>query len=230
MGDSSRSTPKIQGFALGPFATNCYVVNVPPDPACWIIDAGFEPNPLIECIRSQALEPAAIILTHAHADHIAGLDQLRQAFPTASDGNPLPVYIHPAEQSWLIDPVLNLSAGLGEHIVVKPAERTLLGGEMLELSGTRWEILHTPGHSPGGITLHHEPSAGALVGDTLFAGSIGRFDFPTSNEAHLFASIRDVLYALPDETDVYPGHGPTTTIGREKRTNPFVRAVNAADA
>lgn len=215
---------QIQGFALGPFATNCYVIHVPPDPACWIIDASFEPDPLIAYVREHNLTPERIILTHAHIDHIAGLDLVRRAFPTGPDGQPVPVIIHEDEASWLTDPVLNLSASHGELIMTKPAEETFKGGETLSLAGTDWRVLHTPGHSPGGITLVHDESHSAIVGDTLFAGSIGRFDFPTSNEADLFNSIRDVLYALPDETIAYPGHGPTTTIGHEKRSNPFVHA------
>lgn len=103
-------------------------------------------------------------------------------------------------------------------------DRTLEGGEELTLAGTTWRVLHTPGHSPGGITLVHDASNTAIVGDTLFAGSVGRSDFPTSDPDALVRSIRDTLYALPDDTRVLPGHGPATTIGREKRSNPFVRA------
>lgn len=217
-------TPEITCFALGPFATNCYVVRVPPAPSCWIIDSSFQPEAMIEHVREQDLHPEAIILTHAHIDHIAGLDLVRRAFRTTRTGQSTPVYIHEEESGWLTDPVRNLSASHGELITVKPAERTLTGDETLTLSDTTWNVLHTPGHSPGGVTLVHLPSKIAIVGDTLFAGSIGRFDFPTSDEQVLYRSIRERLYELPDETVVHPGHGPTTTIGREKRSNPFVRA------
>lgn len=220
----AHTTPAITGFALGPFATNCYIVQAPGGPGCWIVDASFQPDPMIDFVRREELVPELIILTHAHIDHIAGLDIVRRAFPTAPTGEPLPVVIHEDEASWLSDPVLNLSASHGELVTVRPAERTLQGGETLELGDASWRVLHTPGHSPGGITLVHDDSASAIVGDTLFAGSIGRFDFPTSNETALSDSIRNALYSLPDETTVYPGHGPTTTIGREKRSNPFVRA------
>ncbi len=151
-------------------------------------------------------------------DHIAGVDQVVRAFPG------LPVWVHEAEQAWLLNPMLNLSAMMGTPVVTVGPHRVLHAGEELSLGPLHWRGLHTPGHSPGGITLYHAPSGTALVGDTLFAGSIGRSDFPSSDESALHASIRDQLYRLPEQTSVLPGHGPSTTIGREMRTNPFVRA------
>ncbi len=218
MPESAHSTlPIVRGFPLGPFETNCYVVRAPGDPACWIIDAGFQPDALIDHVRSEDLAPERIILTHAHVDHMAGLEEIRRAFPG------VPTSIHEAEREWLTNPVLNLSAGWGEMITARPPEDLLSGGEELELAGTRWSVLFTPGHSPGGITLYNDASLQALVGDTLFAGSIGRHDFPTSSFDDLQRSIREYLYSLPDDTTVFPGHGPETTIGREAQTNPFVR-------
>lgn len=208
--------PSAEVFSLGPFQTNCYVIRAAGDD-CWIVDAGPEPGPMIGHIRQLGLTPAAVVLTHSHADHIAGLSDIKEAFPDA------PVLIHRAEAAFLADPTLNLSVVIGESVVAPAADRLVDGGEMLELGSARWRILSTPGHSPGGITLWSEDAGLALVGDTLFAGSIGRFDFPTSDGPTLFRSIREVLYALPDETRVLPGHGPATTIGREKQSNPFVR-------
>jgi glyoxylase-like metal-dependent hydrolase (beta-lactamase superfamily II) len=213
------ATVGVDGVTLGPFETNCYVVTAGDGPDCWIVDASFDPEPLIEHVRNRRLSPRALILTHAHVDHIAGVAEVVAAFPR------LPVLIHPAEREWLSNPVLNLSAMMGFEVTAPGPDRTIDDGESLDLSGTRWTVLHTPGHSPGGITLYHGPSATALVGDTLFAGSIGRFDFPGSDEATLVRTIRERLYALPDRTRVYPGHGPPTTIGVEKRSNPFVRAL-----
>ena len=206
----------IEGFCLGPFATNCYLVR-PGDGSCWIVDASFEPRAMIQRVQELGDTPSAIILTHAHADHIAGLAEVKEAFPEA------PVLIHEAEASFLTNPVLNLSAGYGEPLTAPVADRLLKGGETLELGDSSWKVLHTPGHSPGGITLYCEAAKQALVGDTLFAGSIGRYDFPTSDGPTLFKSIQQQLYTLPDDVTAYPGHGPTTTIGREKTTNPFVR-------
>ncbi len=208
----------IETFVLGPYATNCYVVRTAGDPRCWIIDAGYVPEPLIESVKEQGLTPQAIILTHAHADHIAGLGEIKDAFPDA------PILLHEAESAWLSDPELNLSASFGAPFTTPPADRLLTGDETLDLAGTSWKVIFTPGHSPGGVTLWSAKENCSFVGDTLFAGSIGRYDFPTCDREILFRSIRQTLYKLPEQTTVYPGHGPTTTIGVEKTTNPFVRA------
>ncbi len=132
--------------------------------------------------------------------------------------------VHENEAAFLTDPGLNLSGDYGLPMASRGPDRTLRGGEELRLGPSKWQVLFTPGHSPGGITLYCAQAGAALVGDVLFAGSVGRFDFPTSNESDLVRSIREVLYRLPDETKVYSGHGPPTTIGREKKSNQFVRA------
>lgn len=213
--DKHQGAVTVQSLPLGPFATNCYLVSV--SDACWIIDASFDPEPMLARIREQNLTPEALILTHAHIDHIAGLSDIRGAFPD------IPVMIHKAEQLWLGNPDLNLSRESGRSMKFAAPNRLLRGGETLELGGAGFRVFHTPGHSPGGITLYHPDSGVAIVGDTLFAGSIGRFDFPTSDEETLLRSIRETLYELPPETRVLPGHGPETTIGREMHSNPFVR-------
>ncbi len=206
---------------LGPFETNCYVVRPEPsqpgDP-CWIVDAGFDPADLIALVRERWLRPELLILTHAHGDHIAGVRDVRATWPS------VPLLIHEAEHDWPGDPDLNLSAAIGIPVAAPAPDRLLRDGDELQLAGSRWRVLHTPGHSPGGITLYSEADGVALVGDALFAGSVGRTDFPGSDASTLARSIREKLYTLPDKTTVYPGHGPLTTIGREKKTNPFVRA------
>jgi hydroxyacylglutathione hydrolase len=220
----STSSPKLERFTLGPFETNCYVVTPGTDTdgkqatPCWIIDASFEPDPLIHHIREQGLRPEALILTHAHVDHIAGVAEVVRAFPG------LPVLVHEAEMDWLNDPLLNLSATMGMPVTAPGPTRTLKENDVLTLGGDSWRVLHTPGHSPGGITLVHDASGTAIDGDSLFAGSIGRTDFPGSDHRQLEHSIRNKLYTLPGTTRVFPGHGPSTTIGKEKLSNPYVRA------
>lgn len=209
----------LQGLPLGPFETNCYLYapSAEAGAPCWIVDAGFDPAPLIEAVRASGLKPEKLILTHAHLDHIAGVDAVSEAF------GGLELLVHEAEREWLTNPDLNLSGGYGFPITCRPADRLLRDGDELTIGDESWSVLHTPGHSPGGITLVSPDRAVALVGDTLFAGSIGRHDFPGSDFDTLARSIRERLYTLPDETVVLPGHGPETTIGREKRSNPFVR-------
>jgi hydroxyacylglutathione hydrolase len=208
----------IEAFTLGPWGTNCYLVHTGAGSEAWIVDASFGPGPIARRAKELGVAVRAIVLTHAHVDHIAGLTELRGAFPGAE------VLLHRDERDWLEKPMLNLSEGAGIPVTSAAPDRLLDGGETLTLGAHAFDVLHTPGHSPGGIALHCAEQKVALVGDTLFAGSIGRSDFPTSDPDALFDSILRVLYALPDETRVLPGHGPATTIGREKRTNPFVRA------
>jgi hydroxyacylglutathione hydrolase len=229
MDETSRGEPRpeIVTFALGDWQTNCHVVRVPAarppdDPrACWIVDCGQRPKPLVDYIRREGLRPVAIILTHAHVDHIAGVDEALAAF------GPIPVLAHAAERDFNGEPMLNLSAFAGREVRVSPPTAFLGDGDRIELSGTRWLVRHVPGHSPGSIALIHgsegpRGSPVALVGDTLFAGSIGRVDFPTSDPEALKRSLREVLLELPDATRILPGHGPETTVGAERRANPFL--------
>lgn len=173
---------------------------------------------MIETIRSKGLRPSAIVLTHAHVDHIAGVRQVLEAL------GPIPIWIHAAEREWLLDPSLNLSEAAGLPSTTPGAARLLEHDERITLGALEWRVIHVPGHSPGSIALHHEPSGVLIGGDALFSGSIGRTDLPGGDHELLLESIRSRLYTLPDETVVLPGHGPSTTIGREKRSNPFVRA------
>lgn len=219
--DEKRGPLSVEVFTLGPWGTNCYLLHTGAGGEGWIVDASFEPGPIVRRASELGLAVKAIVLTHAHVDHIAGLTEVRTAFPDAE------VLIHRAEEAWLGDPMLNLSEGAGMPVTSSPPDRLLAGGETLHIGGPDgydFDVLHTPGHSPGGVALHCPAAHVAIVGDTLFAGSIGRSDFPTSDPDALFDSILRVLYALPDETVVLPGHGQRTTIGREKQTNPFVRA------
>lgn len=208
---------RLAGFELGPFATNAYVLSN--DAKCAVVDCPYGPAELIEYLKHKQLTPSQLILTHAHCDHIGGLPEFRKAFPNCT------VRIHSAEAGFLEDPEQNLSAFLGQPVSVAQADGFLNDGETLDLAGQTWNVLHTPGHSPGGITLHAPALGVALVGDALFAGSIGRTDFPHSDFDTLANSIRTRLYTLTDTTRIFPGHGPPSTIGKEKRSNPFVRGT-----
>lgn len=207
---------QIQTLTLGPWQTNCYLLNPGGSAACWIVDASFEADRIVEAVKRRGLIPELLLLTHAHVDHIAGVEEIRRTWPG------VPVLIHGAEAAFLGDPVLNLSAMGGLSITARPADRLLHHGDRLTLDDLEFEIRHTPGHSPGGIAAVCHAAKLALVGDTLFHDSIGRSDFPTSDPAALMRSIREQLLTLPDDTVVHPGHGPATTIGRERRMNPFL--------
>lgn len=209
--------PVVRIFNPGPFQTNCHVVSVAGHGGCWIVDAGFEAEEMIDAIRRSGLVPEALIFTHAHLDHIAGGHAVIAAFPG------LPIWIHEAEADWLPDAERNMSAMFGLPVTAPGPDRLLRDGDTLKLGPTSWRVLHTPGHSPGGISLLCENAPLAIVGDSLFAGSIGRTDFPGCSFEDLAHSIRSKLYTLPDSVVIYPGHGPSSTIGREKRSNPFVR-------
>lgn len=208
--------PTITPFVLGDYQTNCLVVHVDGSSSCWIVDCGLEPDEMLDWIADRKLQPQAVLLTHSHLDHIAGVDRALTRF------GKLPLFIHEAETGFCSDATMNLSALIGMPVTCTEPDHYLKDGETLDLAGTTWRVLHTPGHSPGGACFVHDESKQALVGDTLFAGSIGRFDFPTSDPDKLRHSIHAVLMKLPDDMTIYPGHGPKTTIGRERRMNPFV--------
>jgi glyoxylase-like metal-dependent hydrolase (beta-lactamase superfamily II) len=207
-------TITISSFALGDYQTNCHVVTEGDD--CWVVDCGYEPQPLIDHVVSQGLKPSVILLTHCHSDHIAGLDQLLSAI------GDVPIMCHESEGDWNMNPMLNLSGLAGAPVTATPPSGFLTPNTPITLGTSSWQVLHAPGHSPGSLCFVHQESSQAIVGDTLFAGSIGRHDFPTSNVEDLRNSIANVLMQLPDDMTIYPGHGPTTTIGEERATNPFV--------
>jgi hydroxyacylglutathione hydrolase len=217
----STGIPHVQVFPLGGFQTNCMIITDGEPTAgkdCLIVDCGYEPQPLLDAIEDQQLTPKQVVLTHAHADHIAGLLELHTRV------GPVPIWMHRAEESWLNDPMLNLSAALGLNVTAPTPVGFLGQDDEVRVGSVVFEIRETPGHSPGGISLIHAESNTAIVGDSLFNGSIGRTDFPGSSFEVLADSIRTMLYSLDPDTSVYPGHGPTTTIGREMHMNPFVPA------
>ena len=214
------SNPHIASFILGEFQTNCFVVTVPDASEnasdCWIVDCGFDPQPMFDHIEAHKLTPKAILLTHAHPDHMAGVDQALSRYGR------LPMYLHAAEKGFCSDPMLNLSAMMGMPVTCAEPDHWLADGDEMELNGVVLRVVHTPGHSPGCVLVVHDESHQAIVGDTLFAGSIGRIDFPTSSPADMRKTIFEIIMKMPDEMKIHPGHGPDTTIGFERTNNPFV--------
>jgi len=205
---------KIESFQLGPLETNCYLVINAENNKAFVIDPGMNPGPLLR--RIQDMEIEAIVLTHAHFDHMGGVDEVRKL-------KKCPVYIHDLEADWLTDPKLNGSlrwSQVTEPLSTDPAEYALADRQSLELIGHTFQVMHTPGHSPGSVSLLHENDL--FAGDVLFRMSVGRTDLPGGRQNDLLDSIHQKLFKLDDAVKVYPGHGPRTTIGFERANNPYV--------
>jgi hydroxyacylglutathione hydrolase len=209
---------QIGRIVSAPFDENTYIAHLTGRNDCVVFDPGFEPGSILGYLDQHGLTPAAIVCTHGHSDHIAGNQTLKDRWPTC------PLVIGTGDADKLTDADLNLSAPFGVELISPPADRLLQEGETFEAAGLEFEILEAPGHSIGHIVLICKQVEPWYVfgGDVLFAGSIGRTDFPDGNFDDLQNAIHNKLFTLPDETIVLPGHGSETTIGREKRSNPFV--------
>ena len=212
----------IQTVVSVAFEENCYLVHRDGRQDCLVIDPGLDPDKILEQLRHSQLNPTAILNTHGHADHIAGNAAVKEAYPNC------PLIIGHGDADKLTDPVKNLSAGTGVSLTSPPADRTVREGDTLDLAGFQLAVLETPGHSIGHVVFVTQDLEPVRIfgGDVLFAGSVGRTDFPDGSWEQLHTSIQEKLFKLPDEAIVYTGHGPTTTIGQEKRSNPYV-GVNA---
>lgn len=200
----------ITRIKTGAIEENCYLISN--NQNCLIVDPGAEADKIIAAINQLNVKPTAILLTHCHFDHIGALEEIRTQYQ-------IPVYVHPAEQSWLGDPNMNLSYKIGRTpVIAKEAEHEF---EMkhYDIGDFSFKVVPTPGHSVGSVSFIFDDFV--IVGDALFKGSVGRTDIPTGDSIQLLESISTQLFTLPAETVAYPGHGDHTTIGHEKATNPF---------
>ena len=209
----------IETRAVPPFQKNGYVVGCETTREAAIIDPGDEVHLLLDVVKAQSLDVRSILLTHAHVDHVTGVRR-------AKDALNVPVYLHRADQ-FLYDAAPQQAAFFGLHCdVLPPIDRHYDLAETLPFGVYEVTVHHTPGHCPGGVCLaigrKGLPKGDLFVGDTLFAGSIGRTDLPGGDHPTLIRSITQVLFSFGDEAKVYSGHGPHTTIGQERRTNPFL--------
>ena len=204
----------IEGLVVGPLASNCYIVGAESNKEGMIIDPGADAEVILKKVSDLGLDIKHIVLTHGHIDHIGALKEIKEA-----TGAEIAVHAEDAAS-------LQGQSFVAEQFGIPfqdppPPDRLLQDGDSIDIGDLRFSVLHTPGHSPGGICLFGE---GALFsGDTLFNFGIGRYDLPGGDYYQLMNSITTRLMVLPDETAVYPGHGPATTIGAERRANPFLR-------
>jgi len=200
------------------FAENAFIIHLKDRNDCIVVDPSFDTQSILQYLVHNDLTVSAILNTHGHTDHIVGNEAIKSQFPDA------PLVIGSGDAPKLTDPQLNLSASYGLGIVSPAADRTVDHGDIIEFAGIRLETRNTPGHSCGHVVWiwHDTTPVVAINGDVLFAGSVGRTDFPDGSFEVLEQSIRQQLYTLPDDTIVLTGHGDNTTIGQEKRTNPFV--------
>jgi glyoxylase-like metal-dependent hydrolase (beta-lactamase superfamily II) len=207
-------------FPAPPFDENSFLLACRDTRKAVAIDPGEGAAALIARARADQLDLRAILLTHAHIDHISGVSAVREAFGA------LPIHLHPADR-FLYDAVVQQGMMFGVRVESQPPpDRDLAGGQELEVGRLRVRVHETPGHSPGGVVFEVTATDGSthvIAGDTLFAGSIGRTDLPGGDYETLIRSIRTVLLAFDDAVPVYPGHYGNTTIGRERRTNPFLQ-------
>ena len=205
---------QIERFIVGMVGTNCYVVSNEETSECFLVDPGAYSDKVIAYIREHELKPQAILLTHGHFDHIMGLDGVLREFP-------IPVYAQEEEEILLKDASYNASVSYGPAYTFSGASY-IKDGQILELAGMTIRAIHTPGHTIGGCCYYIESEHVLFSGDTLFHDSVGRTDFPTGSQSQLVRSIREKLLGLPEETVVWPGHMSETTIGHEKKYNPFL--------
>ena len=222
----------IAGFPAGSWGTNCYVVAPGEGEECVVVDPGQDAaGGVDEIVREYRLRPVAVLLTHGHIDHVFSVVPVCGA-------HGVPAYIHPDDRALLTDPAKGLGVAIGQLLggleFTEPDDvRELADGAALHLAGLELTVDHAPGHTPGSVTFRTPGADGGdppvlFSGDLLFAGSIGRTDLPGGDHATILRSLARVCLPLPADTAVLPGHGPTTTIGQERASNPFLTDLAAA--
>lgn len=207
---------KVKALLVGPLATNCYIAYCEETLEAIIIDPGGDANRILDYVSKENLEVKFIVNTHGHADHVSADDELRKTLKAH-------LLIHRADLEMLENPDLNLSAFMNETVKVSRPDRLLEDGDIVNFGMVRLKVIHTPGHTPGSICLLGEDSL--FTGDTLFAGSVGRTDIPGGSFRQLIHSLKFRIMPLPDGLKVYPGHGPETVLGFEKRANHYLRLI-----
>lgn len=207
---------EVRTFVAPSFGENGYVVWTPGASEAVIIDPGEGVEPaMLKLLEQQGLEAVAVLLTHAHIDHIQGLQRI-------VDATDAPVFLHPADRT-LYENVGQQGAMFGLRVEAPPpVDRDLEHGQSLQLAGITFDVRHVPGHAPGHVLFHVADAGVAFVGDIIFRASIGRTDLPGGDYAQLMNGIREQVLTLPDETVVHTGHGPATSIGHERVSNPFL--------
>lgn len=207
----------LRRFEGGPFQENAYLALSESSDHAVLVDPGAAAPRAVAALREEGRTPAAILLTHAHLDHVDGIPAVREAFPD------VPIWLHPEDRP-LYDAVPQQALAFGmPRIELPEPDRAIVPGETLDLGGDlRFQVRFAPGHAPGHVVFIHEASSRVLVGDVVFAGSIGRTDLPGGSYSTLLASIQEQILTLPDDMVLLPGHGPETTVGRERRSNPFL--------
>ncbi|MGN1400716.1 MAG: MBL fold metallo-hydrolase [Bacillus sp. (in: firmicutes)] len=210
---------KYYQLPLGPLGTNCYIV-ANDEKECIIIDPGEEAKKLVQFIKDKSLKPLAVLLTHAHFDHIGAVDAVRDAFG-------IEAYLHKREKDWLGDASLNGSGRflMGSAIRQRDADHLIEKEGKLVIGGFEFEIFETPGHSPGSVSFYLCEAGYLFSGDVLFQGSIGRTDLAGGSMEVLMNSIKNKLLPLPSDTIVFPGHGDLTVMDQELETNPFLQGL-----
>ncbi len=209
----SQGSPEVRRVAVGPMESNCWLARRPGAGEAVVVDPGFDPGRIVDALEDWGARPEAILLTHAHLDHVGAVAPLVERWD-------LPVHLHPDDRP-LYDRAAEHALQFGLRVPEPPPpDHELRDGDEVEVAGLAFEVRHAPGHSPGGVVL--VCGRGAFVGDCVFQGSVGRVDLPGGDGARLRSSIEEQILTLPDEARLWPGHGPETSVSRERSSNPFL--------